>query len=185
VSSSSFRSELILGGQKSGKSARAELLAAEWIAKAPDRRCVLLATGLALDEEMRCRIARHQLDRAVRVPAMQTHEAPYQLAAAIRQHSAPDALVVVDCLTMWLTNWLMPAQAPQGSWRDECAAFLEALAQCTGPIVLVSNEIGLGVVPMQKEVREFVDALGRFNQRVARLCTDVTLMAAGLPLSLK
>lgn len=180
-----FSCELVLGGQKSGKSARAERLAAQWVDQAPGRRCVMLATGLALDEEMRCRIARHRTDRAVRVPALATREVPYLLSAAMAEHSAADTMVVVDCLTMWLTNWLMPVgDAPEG-WPDERAAFLGALSCRAGPVVLVSNEIGLGVVPLQRGVRAFVDALGAFNQQVAQASTHVTLMAAGLPMSLK
>lgn len=185
MSALAFPCELILGGQKSGKSARAERLAAQWVAQAPGRHCVMLATGLAFDDEMRIRIARHQSDRVKRVPEMGTLEEPYLLSTALGKHSAADTLIVVDCLTMWLTNWLMPVgSAPQG-WPGEQAAFLQALSCRAGPVVLVSNEIGLGVVPLQSEVRRFADALGSFNQRVAQLCTHVTLMAAGLPLSLK
>jgi len=180
-----FPCELILGGQKSGKSARAERLAATWVTQAPGRRCVMLATGMALDDEMRTRIARHQSDRSNRVPALATSEVPYLLAAALSKHSDADTLVVVDCLTMWLTNWLMPAQAAPEGWPGERTAFLQALSRRAGPVVLVGNEIGLGVVPLQRGVRGFVDALGSFNQEVAQVCTHVTLMAAGLPLSLK
>lgn len=187
------RSELILGGQKSGKSRRAELLARQWLQAAPAHRALLLATGQAWDEEMRARIARHRRDRAERVPGLQTVEEPRDLAAALARHSTPAALVVVDCLTLWLTNWLMPA-APQEyesnrpqtpDWQAQAAHFFEVLAQAPGPVVLVGNEIGLGVIPLGREVRAFVDALGTLNQRAAAACRRVTLMAAGLPLTLK
>ena len=190
------RSELILGGQKSGKSRRAELLARDWLAASGSHHAVLIATAQPWDEEMRLRIARHQTDRAERVPCLRTVEEPRHLGGAIQQHSRPDTLVVVDCLTLWLTNWLMPVEQasteglesnrpPAGVSIAPIAMLLDVLTQTPGPVVLVGNEIGLGVIPMGAEVRAFVDALGRLNQDVARACQRVTLMAAGLPLTLK
>jgi adenosylcobinamide kinase/adenosylcobinamide-phosphate guanylyltransferase len=206
------RSELILGGQKSGKSRRAEALAQCWLAQSGDHRAVLIATAQAWDDEMRQRIARHQADRAQRVPGMCTVEEPLHLAQAIHTHSCKDTLLVVDCLTLWLTNWLMPAIGPLGAtngalppldgapdWHDkfienkplapvhhaQAAILLEAIQQAPGPLVLVGNEIGLGVIPLGAEVRAFVDALGVLNQGVAQSCQRVTLMAAGLALTLK
>ena len=186
------RSELILGGQKSGKSRRAEALAAAWLAANPGHRALLIATAQAGDEEMRQRIARHQSDRAARVPRMQTLEEPRDLAGALVQHSAPDTLIVVDCLTLWLTHWLFrhdekfeQKEAPAHDWPAQAALFFEVLAKTPGPVVLVGNEIGLGVIPMGREVRAFVDALGLLNQQAAQACERVTLMAAGLPLPLK
>jgi adenosylcobinamide kinase/adenosylcobinamide-phosphate guanylyltransferase len=184
------RSELILGGQKSGKSRRAELLARQWVQQSPEHRAVMIATAQPWDDEMRLRIARHQQERAERVPGMTTVEEPLALAEAIAQHSTPATLVVVDCLTLWLTNQLMPVDfepnsPPAQIEPAQVASFLIAIAQAPGPVVLVGNEIGLGVIPMGREVRAFVDALGRLNQQVAATCERVTLMAAGLPLTLK
>jgi adenosylcobinamide kinase / adenosylcobinamide-phosphate guanylyltransferase len=188
------KSELILGGQKSGKSRRAELLARQWLAQSSDHRAVLIATAQPWDDEMRQRIARHQADRAERVPGMATVEEPVALAEAIARHSQPNTLVVVDCLTLWLTNLLMPAE-PAPNLEPNlplaladiagAASLLIAIEQAQGPVVVVGNEIGLGVIPMGREVRAFVDALGRLNQDVAATCQRVTLMAAGLPLTLK
>ena len=173
-------SELILGGQRSGKSRRAESLAMAWLAQSTDHRAVFIATAQAWDEEMRERIAQHQRDRAERLPRMVTVEEPLQLAEAIARHSLADTLVVVDCLTLWLTNVLMPGR------RAPRTPILSDTIQATpGPVILVSNEIGLGVIPLGAEVRAFVDALGRLNQDVAQACERVTLMAAGLPLTLK
>lgn len=187
------RSELILGGQKSGKSRRAELLARAWLARSGAHRAVLIATAQPWDEEMRQRIARHQSERAQRVPGMTTVEEPLELALALQRTSRPDTLVVIDCLTLWLTHLLMPpeaqnleqktAVAPDSQAR--IATFLIALEQAGGPVVLVGNEIGLGVIPLGREVRAFVDALGQLNQQVAARCQRATLMAAGLPLTLK
>lgn len=179
------RSEFILGGQRSGKSRRAELLARQWLAQSPDRRAVMIATGQPWDDEMRERIARHQRDRAQRVPGMATVEEPRALAGALREHSAPHTLVVVDCLTLWLTNLLMPAEGAATDPGEPTRSLCQAIGAARGPVVLVGNEIGLGVIPMGSEVRAFVDALGGLNQAVAAACERVTLMAAGLPLTLK
>jgi adenosylcobinamide kinase/adenosylcobinamide-phosphate guanylyltransferase len=119
---------------------------------------------------------------------MTTVEVPLQLAQAIGQHSRADTLIVVDCLTLWLTNWLMPAEPllPTAQAQQvQIALLLEAISNAAGPVVLVGNEIGLGVIALGREVRAFVDALGCLNQSVAKTCQRVTLMAAGLPLTLK
>ena len=185
------RGEFILGGQRSGKSRRAETLAQQWLAQSSQHRAVLIATAQPWDEEMRKRITRHQQDRAERVPGMRTVEEPLQLAQAITQHSTAQTLLVVDCLTLWLTNLLMPAeslkrnQAPAFSAYAQSAMLLVAIRAAPGPLLLVGNEIGLGVIPMGRETRDFVDALGRLNQEVAEACERVTFMAAGLPLTLK
>lgn len=184
------RSELILGGQRSGKSRRAEMLARQWLAQSPAHRAVLVATGQPWDDEMRERIARHQQDRAERVPGMATVEEPLLLPQALAAHGSAQTLLVVDCLTLWLTNLLMPAEDVKKNRAPalvpgKTAMLLEAIESSPGPLVLVGNEIGLGVIPLGREVRAFVDALGRLNQEVAQACERVTLMAAGLPLTLK
>ena len=188
-SHASITTELILGGQKSGKSRRAELLARDWLARSPEHRALLIATAQPWDDEMRARIARHQRERAERVPGLATIEEPLDLHAAIACHGDANTLIVVDCLTLWLTNLLMPIHEPNRppalDWQAQAAIFLEAIRQSPGPVVLVGNEIGLGVIPMGREVRAFVDALGSLNQQVAQACERVTLMAAGLPLTLK
>ena len=187
------KSEFILGGQRSGKSRRAEMLARAWLDQSDAHCAVLIATAQPWDDEMRQRIARHQADRALRVPGMVTVEEPMALAEAIAGHSQPNTLVVVDCLTLWLTNLLMPVKVEESKKNEplapvestRIASFLIAIEDSPGPVVLVGNEIGLGVIPMGREVRAFVDALGRLNQDVASVCHRVTLMAAGLPLNLK
>ena len=180
---------LILGGQRSGKSRQAERLAQAWLAATPAHQGVMIATAQPWDSEMRARIDQHQQDRAQRLPSMRTVEEPVALAQAIGAHSAPTTLVLVDCLTLWLSNLSMPMepatalddQALQQAGEQLCLA----IASAPGPVVLVSNEIGLGVIPMGREVRAYVDALGRLNQQLAATCDRVTLMAAGLPLALK
>ena len=193
------RREFILGGQKSGKSRRAESLAAAWLAADASHRAVLIATAQAHDDEMRARIRRHQQERVQRVPALQTVDmgkvghGSRDLATALASQTQAGTLVMVDCLTLWLTHWLMPYTASDSEhnrpsaqdWPAQQAHFLEAIAGARGPVVLVGNEIGLGVIPLGREVRQFVDALGTLNQRVAAACDRVTLMAAGLPLCLK
>jgi adenosylcobinamide kinase / adenosylcobinamide-phosphate guanylyltransferase len=183
------RSEFILGGQRSGKSRRAEALAKAWLAQSAAHAAVLIATGLPLDEEMRARIAQHRSGRAERVPSMTTVEVSVDLAYALTVHSQPRTLVIIDCLTLWLTQLLMPmheADLASGVTVDDAMqALLDAIVQAPGPVVLVGNEIGLGVIPMGQASRQFVDALGGLNQAVAHACDVVTFMAAGLPLSLK
>ncbi len=194
------KSELILGGQKSGKSRRSEMLAHDWLLQSPLHKAILIATAQPWDEEMQQRIARHKQDRAERVPGLATVEEPLQLAQTVQRLSQPDTLLVVDCLTLWLTNLLMPADVVDTekslsntpSNKRIASEFIAystmlsvAIARSSGPIVIVSNEIGLGVIPMGREVRAFVDALGKLNQDIAQVCNRVTFMAAGLPLSLK
>jgi adenosylcobinamide kinase / adenosylcobinamide-phosphate guanylyltransferase len=192
-----MRSEFILGGQRSGKSRRAELLARDWLVQSPSHKAVMIATATAWDDEMRQRIARHRLDRAERVPGMLTIEEPVALGETIQAHSNPQTILVVDCLTLWLTNLLMPhentettqnylsKEAVAQQIRAQEASLLIAIENAPGPVVLVGNEIGLGVIPMGRETRDFVDALGRLNQQVAAVCERVTFMAAGLPMILK
>ncbi|MEP7103058.1 MAG: bifunctional adenosylcobinamide kinase/adenosylcobinamide-phosphate guanylyltransferase [Burkholderiales bacterium] len=183
--------ELILGGQRSGKSRCAEARAAAWLAHGPENSghaAVLLATALAGDDEMRARIARHQADRTQRVAGLASVEVPRELAAALRAETAPHRLVLVDCLSLWLTNLLMPIDGePLGDdalaeARDDLC---DALAAASGPIVLVSNEIGLGITPLTREARRFVDDLGRLHQVVAATCANVTLMVAGIEMPVK
>ena len=179
--------ELILGGQKSGKSRCAEERAQAWLT-APERQAVLLATAMAGDDEMRARIVRHRLERARRVPRLAVEEEHHDLAAAIQRLSQPSRLVVVDCLTLWLTQRMMPLHgAPREASVIEAdrERLLAALKAANGPVVLVSNEIGLGVSPLGRETRHFLDELGRLHQAVARVCERVTLMVAGIELPVK
>lgn len=171
--------DLIVGGQRSGKSRHAEALARRWQARdGAGHRVVVIATALAADDEMRARIARHRADRPA---GFETLEAPLALATALQQIDDANTLVVVDCLTLWLVNWLMPMHgAPdEAGWRHERAALLAALPRLASPVVFVCNEVGWGVSPLSREARHYVDELGRLNQDVARLCGRLTLMVAG------
>ena len=170
---------LIVGGQRSGKSRQAERLALAW-AREPGHSVCVIATAEAHDEEMRQRIARHQAERPA---GFATVEAPLQLAEALQSAAAPGRLLIVDCLTLWLTNWLMPmdAQPRREAWQAACEALLQTLPTLPSPVVFVSNEVGWGVMPLGREVREYADELGRLNQAVARRCTQLTMMVAGQP----
>ncbi|GAB4206474.1 MAG: bifunctional adenosylcobinamide kinase/adenosylcobinamide-phosphate guanylyltransferase [Tibeticola sp.] len=153
---------------------------------------MLIATAQPHDAEMRERIARHRAERAQRLPGLRTVEEPLALPEAIARESRSHRLVVVDCLTLWLTAVRMPFSEnldekpgnPSAKWSGD-AMLIEAIEAAPGPLVLVGNEIGLGVIPLGREVRAFVDELGRLNQRVAAACERVTLMVAGLPLTVK
>lgn len=180
-----MRSELILGGQRSGKSRCAEARAAAWLAEAPGREAVLLATALPHDTEMRERISRHRADR---LPGLAVEEVPCELAAALRRWASPQRLVVVDCLTLWLTNLRMPLEGDpidDAAWDAHEQALCDAVVQASGPVVLVSNEIGQGLSPLSSQARAFVDTLGRLHQQLATRCERVTLMVAGLELAVK
>ncbi|MEJ7805407.1 MAG: bifunctional adenosylcobinamide kinase/adenosylcobinamide-phosphate guanylyltransferase [Telluria sp.] len=177
---------LVLGGARSGKSAYAEKLAAQ-----SARQVVYIATARAGDAEMAARIAQH---RNSRPQHWLTVEEPLHLAAAIARHSTPQHLVLIDCLTLWLSNLLF---ASGGDYPDvgtitlpalfdaERTALLDALAHAPGEVVLVSNEVGMGIVPIGAVSRCFADEAGRLNQAVAAVCERAVFIAAGLPLRLK
>lgn len=184
---------LILGGQRSGKSRTAEEAAQQWLERPPHhglaREAVFVATAQDTAGEMAERIARHRADRARTLPRATTLECPLALDDVVQTHSQPQRLLVIDCLTLWLVNALMPPppQKPLDGahWAALQTRTVNALAQASGPVVLVSNEIGLGVVPMAAPVRHYVDALGRLNQIMANTARSVTVVMAGCALTLK
>jgi adenosylcobinamide kinase / adenosylcobinamide-phosphate guanylyltransferase len=167
------RSVLVLGGARSGKSRHAQRLAEDW----PGEH-VFLATAEAHDDEMRDRIARHRADRDAR---WRTVEAPTELPAAIAAEDASDRVLLIDCLTLWLSNLLL-ADADLDVAGERLAA---AVAAHGGRVVLVANEVGFGIVPDNALARRFRDAAGRLNQAMAATCDRVDLIVAGLPLRLK
>ncbi|MBB6246485.1 bifunctional adenosylcobinamide kinase/adenosylcobinamide-phosphate guanylyltransferase [Rhodanobacter sp. A1T4] len=166
---------LILGGARSGKSALAERLARE-----SGQEVVYIATAQAHDAEMAVRIAHHR-DR--RPAHWQSVEEPLALADTLRAYAHPDRCVLVDCLTLWLSNLL--GDADDKRLGRECEAFLEVLPVLPGELLFVSNEVGLGVIPMGELTRRFVDEAGRLHQAMAARCERVLFVAAGLPLPLK
>jgi len=169
---------LVLGGARSGKSRYAEALVEG--AAGCGAYC---ATAEAGDDEMAARIAAHRArrDSAGRGAFWQTIEAPLAVAHTIATAATPARPLLVDCLTLWLSN-LMLAEAPID---EEIATLRSALRDATGPIVLVANEVGLGLVPDTPLGRDFRDAAGRLNQEIAALADRVVFVAAGLPLVLK
>ena len=165
---------LILGGARSGKS-RLALQRAE----ATGKLVSFIATAQAHDTEMADRIACHQAERPAH---WVTVEAPLNLAGAIR--TAPSGIVVVDCLTLWLTNWLCQPE-PNDFSTARAALFAALQARHVDEMILVSNETGLGIIPLGALTRRFVDEAGWLNQDVARIADEVIFVAAGLPLTLK
>ena len=166
---------LILGGARSGKSALAERLAHE-----SQCEVVYIATAQAGDEEMAARIAHH---RARRPAAWLSIEEPLHLADVLRKHARQDRCVLVDCLTLWLSNVLGDADTQQ--FERERSLLLETLPTLSGDVLMVSNEVGLGVVPMGALTRRFVDEAGRLHQSIAAISERVLFVAAGLPLAMK
>lgn len=174
---------LVLGGARSGKSRYAESLVAELAADDSlhgPREMVYVATGQAGDDEMAERIAHHREQR--RGAGWTEVEEPVEVAAVLSGVGV-EQVVLVDCLTLWLTN--LYCDGGRDRWPEILADFLRAVDDCRADVVLVSNEVGLGVVPLGAETRWFVDEIGRLHQQLASVCTHVTLVAAGLPLSLK
>jgi len=179
--------ELIIGGARSGKSALAASRAQQ-----SGLAVVYLATARAEDTEMARRIAHHQ---AHRPSDWTSSEEPLNLAAALRRHAAAGTFLLVDCLTLWLSNLFFAgraaAQAGAGEAVDcpflagQITELLDCLPALPGRLVLVTNEVGCGIVPMSALARIFADEQGRLNQRVAAACNRVTLTVAGLPLELK
>lgn len=171
----------ILGGARSGKSAYAERLAGE-----SGLPVTYIATARIGDSEFAERVKHHRERRPAHWTLL---EAPLDLAGALRDADAQGHCVLIDCLTLWLANLLCPPDATPDAApplpHAAFDAFDRALADVRGKVIVVSNEIGLGVVPLGSVTRLYVDELGRLNQRVAAASTRAVLMAAGLPLALK
>ena len=167
------RVALILGGARSGKSRHAQRLAdGSGLAK------VFLATAEGLDDEMRERIARHRADRD---GGWRTREEPLELVAALKEEAAPGKIVLVDCLTLWLSNVMHTARPTE----REIAELKAAVAGLRGPAILVSNEVGLGLAPTTPLGRAFRDWQGRLNAEIADVADVVVAMTAGLPVVVK
>lgn len=167
--------ELILGGARSGKSRLAERLAVE-----SGLTVTYIATSQPLDGEMSERIAHHRARRPVSWALI---EEPLALASILREHARTDRCLLVDCLTLWLTNLLMLDD--QTRLLEERDALLDCLAGLPGRVLLVSNETGLGVVPLGELSRRYVDEAGLLHQALAERCQRVVFTVAGLPMILK
>jgi adenosylcobinamide kinase/adenosylcobinamide-phosphate guanylyltransferase len=171
--SDASRNLLVLGGARSGKSRFAQVRA-----EALTGELVYLATAQAFDQEMRERIALHRADRSTR---WSTIEVPLELAEAIAAYSRPETVMLVDCLTLWASNLILAE-------RDTVAAMdglVRAISSARGTFILVSNEVGLSIVPDNALARRFRDVAGRINQEMAAAVDEVVMMFAGLPLVLK
>ncbi|WP_198046006.1 bifunctional adenosylcobinamide kinase/adenosylcobinamide-phosphate guanylyltransferase [Novosphingobium aquimarinum] len=168
-----MKSLLVLGGARSGKSRYAQQRI-----EALDGSFAYIATAQAFDHEMEERIALHRADRDERWHAI---EAPFDLAGAIRDAAADHDAILVDCLTLWLSNCLLAERDVKAAVE----ALVAAVMACPVPIVLVANEVGLGIVPDNALARLFRDEAGRLNQTIAAIAQDVVFIAAGLPIPLK
>jgi adenosylcobinamide kinase/adenosylcobinamide-phosphate guanylyltransferase len=177
--------ELILGGARSGKSSLAEALA-----ESSGLAVTYVATATAGDDEMIARIQQHKEQRPHQWPVI---EEPLCLAEVIRTHSKKGTCLLIDCLTLWLTNCLFgTVEQPEHSdhhktvgWSDRKADFLKALIEAEGRVILVSNEVGQGIVPLGEVSRRFVDESGWLHQAIAKQAERVVFVTAGLPQVLK
>ncbi len=170
---------LVLGGARSGKSSYAEQLAI-----ASGLPVTYIATALVFDDEFGQRVAHHQSRRP---KDWSTVEQAHHLALALQNHAKAGQCVIVDCLTLWLAQCICPdcAQPQTIEWSSERAALIEVLPMLTGKVIVVSNEVGMGIVPLGAINRQFQDEQGRLNQAVAQIADEVVFIAAGLPLKLK
>jgi adenosylcobinamide kinase/adenosylcobinamide-phosphate guanylyltransferase len=173
---------LILGGARSGKSSFAETQAIT-ISESQQRQLHYIATAISFDEEMEARIRHHQQRRDHR---WQEHEVPLELAQHLRSLSSSD-VVLIDCLTLWLNNviYQLGEKATNKQIEKSIQELVSAVEASPASIIMVSNEVGLGVVPMGQVSRLFVDNAGRMNQALAKVVKQVTFIAAGLPMVLK
>jgi len=182
----SVRRRLIIGGARSGKTAHA-LARAKSLSEARGVNVTYVATAQALDEEMQHRISLH---RAERPATWRTLEAPAGLAQALRRQDT-SSILVIDCMTLWLSNALLKdfrEDAPTGqlpAWESECAEFLQWLQAVRSDVLLISNEVGAGIVPLSPLARRFQDEQGRLNQMLAATCDEVTLVVAGIAVPIK
>ncbi|HSR02607.1 MAG TPA: bifunctional adenosylcobinamide kinase/adenosylcobinamide-phosphate guanylyltransferase [Methylophilaceae bacterium] len=170
---------LILGGARSGKSAYAEKLAQQ-----SKLAVTYIATAQVYDDEFALRIAHHQ---ARRPKDWQIVESPFGLASSLETHSNENTYVIVDCLTLWLAQSICPDCKATDTvvWENERSALLNLLPNLNGEVTLVSNEVGMGIVPLGEINRRFQDEQGRLNQTIANIADKVSFIASGLPLKLK
>lgn len=187
---------LFLGGARSGKSTMAEKYAADWLQDNPQGRVVYVATAQVLDDEMQHRVTLHRQGRPDTWELVEEPLALAQVLQQIDQQASPTApvCVLVDCLTLWLSNQLCQVDVGDESAlvahaaTNTTAAIDELVARVTdftGTLLIVSNEVGSGIVPLGKLSRQFQDLAGIMNQRLARVCDKVTLVVAGLPVTVK
>jgi adenosylcobinamide kinase / adenosylcobinamide-phosphate guanylyltransferase len=173
---------LIIGGSRSGKSA----LAVKWAAQRSASVCVIVTAVAAADAEMAARIEAHRRERPA---GWRVREEPVRVGLALEQEAAAGALVLVDCLTVWTANclWQGPPdyRCDMERWRHEREALLQALQRTRAETIVVTNEVGTGVVPDNAAARVFRDEHGWLNQALAAACDEVFLVTAGLPLALK
>ena len=168
--------ELILGGARSGKSHYAEVCAKE-----SGLNVIYVATAQALDDEMQQRIQHHQQQRPNH---WQLIEEPLDLVSVLKNNSNTNTCILVDCLTLWLSNLLF-SDNHKSNIQENIDDLINTLPELSGKIIFVSNEVSMGIIPMGELYRQFVDEAGRLHQRLAAQCENVTLMVAGIPNQIK
>jgi len=170
---------LVLGGARSGKSGYAEQCARD-----SKKQVVYIATAAVKDEEMRCRVERH---RDQRPNQWQTVEEPINLAAVIHEYSSTSHFLLIECLTLWLNNVLynQRGEIQESVLERQSKQLIDTLVTFSGDLIIVSNELGLGVVAMDKNTRRFVDEAGLLHQKIAQISDRVVLVTAGIPQILK
>ncbi|MEM8796253.1 MAG: bifunctional adenosylcobinamide kinase/adenosylcobinamide-phosphate guanylyltransferase [Pseudomonadota bacterium] len=172
----------VLGGARSGKSRFAETQADLWLERQPEGERIYVATAQVFDDEMQARVAQHRAQRGDR---WRTIEEPLELVEVLSREAASDRLILIDCITLWLTNILLDESRTGSDPLSEASKLETLLPTLPGTLIIVSNEVGLGIVPDNALARRFRDVQGMTNQKLASISTRAVFMAAGLPLELK
>jgi len=173
---------LVLGGARSGKSLFAESLVKSLEVCRQGSTVTYIATATAEDDEMSSRISHHQKNRP---ESWGLIEEPFYLAPLIERLQQPEQIILIDCMTLWVSNWLCDDTKEFNGWQTQSEAFLKAVSDSKANIVIVTNEVGSGIVPMGNLSRQFVDQAGWLNQKLTDTVGDVSLVIAGIPLALK
>ncbi len=173
---------LVIGGARSGKSRFAESLVKSIEVSQKNPIVTYIATATVEDEEMSSRINHHQKNRP---PHWGLIEEAFYLGRLIKKLNQPENLLLIDCMTLWTSNWQCLTEEQASSWQQERECFMAALSTCKADIVIVTNEVGSGIIPMGHLSRKFVDQAGWLNQKLAGIASDVTLVVSGIPLGLK
>jgi len=173
---------LVIGGARSGKSQFAESLAKSIKVEQQASNVIYIATATADDGEMASRISHHQKNRP---NSWRLIEESLYLASWIEELNQPQKIILIDCMTLWISNWLCDANRKMTEWQKQSQNFLLALNHSQANIIIVSNEVGSGIVPMGSLSREFVDQAGWLNQKLTESAHDVTLVISGIPMAMK
>jgi len=179
---------LVIGGVRSGKSDFAERLVAEWLIEAPQKQAFYIATSLAIGEETKSRIARHQLHRDSNISTCELDYQGNTLSSFLTQYNSPEELVLIECLSTWV-GWYLSQDKPLkeciSEYEQVKTTFIEQLTELKAKVIIVTGEVGCGLIGESKLMRVYADKLGELNQQVASLSDSVSVVTAGISQKIK